>query len=518
MANPEISIVTPNAKENSDRILGLLTDQRNKVFENLEPTQALQFFDDVVMPALVQVRYIQNQANTRKVSDSDLQKFFTARRYEVSEYMRGRDFDKIAADTGILQHTARTNIFRTIRFFKSEHSTFTPEYFSSELLQRYPETNIAEKPKPKRKPRTIRAIGQISLDEPDTYIPAETLVSETKEKPQKPVEEEPVRTTRTASKPQAQRAVRTTRAMQEKDSVGQYLDEIVKTPLLDAAKEVELAKTIEAGLVAENLLEMSITSRRKGGAPGRANTEELEWLAEEGKKAKAEFVTANLRLVVSIARKLSHGQMPFLDMVQEGNAGLIHAVEKFDYTKGYKFSTYGTWWIRQAIARGIAQQARLIRLPVHTLEDVNQMNGASRNLERLLGREPEPDEIATELGIDVDRVLDLMAWGKEHVSLDIPLGDDGDLTLGDIVAQEIEPGPDGTYLDKEASERLGELVKLLDDRSADIIRARYGLIDGRQYLLKEVGDRHGITAERVRQLEREALQKLRLIAEPDLAG
>ena len=176
-----------------------------------------------------------------------------------------------------------------------------------------------------------------------------------------------------------------------RDSVGMYLDEIARTPLLDAATEVELSKAIEAGLFAEHLLATGRIGARQGGAPLRATREELEWIADEGRHATQQFIKANLRLVVSIARKYGRSAMPMLDLVQEGNTGLIRAVEKFDYAKGYKFSTYATWWVRQAITRGIAQQARVVRLPVHVVEELNQIGGARRTLERQLGREPEPE-------------------------------------------------------------------------------------------------------------------------------
>ncbi|MGV3563083.1 MAG: sigma-70 family RNA polymerase sigma factor [Nocardioides sp.] len=309
-------------------------------------------------------------------------------------------------------------------------------------------------------------------------------------------------------------ATRTTRSSSNReidgrDSVGLYLDEIARNELLDAAAEVELSKTIEAGLMAEHLLAEGRIGRAKGGAPMRASQEELEWLAEEGRKAVDTFITANLRLVVSIARKYGRAQMPMLDLIQEGNTGLIRAVEKFDYTKGYKFSTYATWWVRQAITRGIAQQARVVRLPVHVVEELNQVGGARRTLERQLGRDPEPHEIATELGMEVEQV---------HHPLDTPVDEDGDTSLGDLMAQETSPGPDLTVLDVESRERLNTLVGQLDERAADIIRSRYGLTDGRQHKLADIGAKHGISAERVRQLEREALQKLRRFADPDLAA
>jgi RNA polymerase sigma factor (sigma-70 family) len=307
-------------------------------------------------------------------------------------------------------------------------------------------------------------------------------------------------------------------SIEGKDGVGMYLAEIARTPLLDAAREVELSKTIEAGLLAEHLLETGRIGRAKGGAPKRATAEELEWIAAEGRRAQQEFIQANLRLVVSIARKYTRSQMPMLDLVQEGNTGLIRAVEKFDYAKGFKFSTYATWWVRQAITRGIAQQGRIVRLPVHVVEELNQVTSARRNLERELGYDPEPEEIAATLDMDVDRVLDLLAWGRDHVSLDSPVDEDGDTSLGDLIARDTQSGPDEAMLDEETRELLSALIGHLDDREADIVRARYGLLDGRQQKLADIGKRHGISAERVRQLERQALATLRRIADPELAA
>lgn len=303
------------------------------------------------------------------------------------------------------------------------------------------------------------------------------------------------------------------REIGEKDLVGLYLEEIARTPLLNAELEVELAKTIEAGLMAEHLLSGDWDSV----LPGGVTKEELEWLAEEGQRAVETFINSNLRLVVSIARKYGRAQMPLLDLIQEGNAGLIHAVEKFDYQKGYKFSTYATWWVRQAITRGIAQQSRIVRLPVHVTEKLNQVAAVRRTLERQLGREPEADEIAQELGMETEQVIDLLAWGREHISLDAPIDEAGETSIGDLMAQQTIGAPDDEVLARERHDLLEALVETLDDRLADIIRCRYGLIDGRQYKMADIGARHGVSAERVRQLEREALQKLRRIASTDLA-
>ena len=296
---------------------------------------------------------------------------------------------------------------------------------------------------------------------------------------------------------------RSTEGIEGKDSVGLYLDAIAKTPLLTALEEVELARSIEAGLYAAHVLDGTVESGVE------VSDTELRDIVDEGERAMQRFVQANLRLVVSVARKYGRAQMPLLDLVQEGNTGLIRAVEKFDYAKGFKFSTYATWWVRQAISRGIAQQGRIVRLPVHVAEQVNQVSAVRRNLERTLGRDPELAEIAEELGLEESRVVDLLRYSRDHVSLDAPVEADGDTALGDLIARETAPGPDEMVLDAEERGRLEAMLSDLDERSQDVVRRRYGLLDGRQAKLADIGSHWGITAERVRQIERQALAQLR---------
>ena len=302
---------------------------------------------------------------------------------------------------------------------------------------------------------------------------------------------------------------RTSDGIDGKDAVGLYLDGIAKTPLLTAEQEVHLAREIEAGLYAQSILDGVTSDADRGDAAVDATDAELREIVRRGDLAMHQFVTANLRLVVSVARKYGRSQMPLLDLVQEGNTGLIRAVEKFDYSKGFKFSTYATWWVRQSISRGIAQQGRIVRLPVHVAEQINQVSATRRTLERRLGREPEVVEIAEELDIDEEKVIDLIRLAREHVSLDAPVEEDGDTALGDLIARDATPGPDEMVLDAEDRQRLEALLDCLDDRSADVVRRRYGLLDGRQAKLADIAAVWGITAERVRQIERHAIAKLR---------
>ncbi|GGR88974.1 sigma-70 family RNA polymerase sigma factor [Streptomyces nojiriensis] len=293
----------------------------------------------------------------------------------------------------------------------------------------------------------------------------------------------------------------------DRDLVGMYLDEIARTPLLDAAKEVELSQIIEAGVYAQQILEGAI--ERDGDTPTR---EELEALAAEGERAKEVFIRSNLRLVVAVARRYPRSGLPLLDLIQEGNAGLVRAVEKFDYAKGFKFSTYATWWIRQAITRSIADQSRTIRLPVHLVEELGRIRRIQREFNRENGRDPEHAEIAAELDSTEKRVGDVLDWARDPVSLNMAVDDDGDTQFGDLLEDTSAISPEQSVLSLLRSEELEDLLGKLDQRTASIIKMRYGIDDGRERTLTEVGKQHGLTRERIRQIEKHALLELKRMA------
>ncbi|MGW0731490.1 sigma-70 family RNA polymerase sigma factor [Streptomyces sp. NPDC002851] len=296
----------------------------------------------------------------------------------------------------------------------------------------------------------------------------------------------------------------------DRDLVGMYLDEIARTPLLDAAREVELSQTIEAGVYAGKILAGEVDEQSQV-AKGAAR-EELEALVAESERAKDIFIRSNLRLVVAVARRYPRSGLPLLDLIQEGNAGLVRAVEKFDYRKGFKFSTYATWWIRQAITRSIADQSRTIRLPVHLVEELGRIRRVQREFNREHGREPEHTEIAAELDSTPARVSDVLDWARDPVSLNMSVDDDGDTQFGDLLEDTSAVTPEQSVLSLLRSEELEDLIGKLDHRTASIIRMRYGIEDGRERTLTEVGKEHGLTRERIRQIEKHALLELKRLA------
>ncbi|WP_035798550.1 sigma-70 family RNA polymerase sigma factor [Kitasatospora mediocidica] len=320
------------------------------------------------------------------------------------------------------------------------------------------------------------------------------------------------------------RTARPTNFEADRDLVGMYLDEIARTPLLDAAEEVELSLRIEAGVYAQHLLNaadgISSTGAPDEGVapepvplPQGVTREELEAIAADAERAKDVFIRSNLRLVVAVARRYPRSGLPLLDLIQEGNAGLVRAVEKFDYAKGFKFSTYATWWIRQAITRSIADQSRTIRLPVHLVEELGRIRRVQREKSKELGREADPSEVAAELDTTEARVKDVLDWARDPVSLNMAVDDEGETQFGDLVEDTGAVSPEDAVMVMLRREELDDLIGRLDDRTASIIRSRYGMEDGRERTLTEVGKQHGLTRERIRQIEKHALAELKKIAD-----
>ncbi len=286
------------------------------------------------------------------------------------------------------------------------------------------------------------------------------------------------------------------------DLVRVYLNGIGKTALLTAEQEVELAKRIEAGVFAQHMLETGTKL-----SPKRRS--ELAALVRDGGVAKNHLLEANLRLVVSLAKRYTGRGMPLLDLIQEGNLGLIRAVEKFDYAKGYKFSTYATWWIRQAITRGMADQSRTIRLPVHLVEQVNKLARIKRDLHQQLGREATHEELGKEVGLSADKVADLLDHARDPVSLDMPVGAEEDAPLGDFIEDSEAADAESAVISGLLQDDLRRVLATLDEREQAVIRLRYGLEDGQPRTLDQIGKRFGLSRERVRQIEREVMSKLR---------
>ncbi|WP_404432961.1 RNA polymerase sigma factor [Microbacterium lacus] len=288
------------------------------------------------------------------------------------------------------------------------------------------------------------------------------------------------------------------------DPVKDYLKQIGKVPLLNAAEEVELAMRIEAGLFAEEKLS-HMTAAEKSNQLGL----DLQWVARDGQRAKSHLLGANLRLVVSLAKRYTGRGMQFLDLIQEGNLGLIRAVEKFDYTKGFKFSTYATWWIRQAITRAMADQARTIRIPVHMVEVINKLARVQRQMLQDLGREPTPEELSRELDMTPEKVIEVQKYGREPISLHTPLGEDGDSEFGDLIEDTEAVVPADAVGFTMLQRQLESLLDSLSEREAGVIRMRFGLGDGQPKTLDQIGDTFGVTRERIRQIESKTMAKLR---------
>ncbi len=286
------------------------------------------------------------------------------------------------------------------------------------------------------------------------------------------------------------------------DPIRQYLNEIGRTDLLTAEEEVDLAKRYQAGLAARDL-------RDEGAAKTPKKRAQLSAIERDGVRAKDHMIRANLRLVVSNARKFRGRGLDLLSLTQEGNLGLIRAVEKFDHTKGYKFSTYATWWIRQALQRGLADKARTVRLPAHVFETLGKIRFVELDLLQQLGREPTEDEVAVELGVSVERLREIRQAAQDVSSLDTPVGEDGDATLGDLVADEEAVDPAGSAASMLTQGEIAQVLAALDARERAVLMWRFGMMDGEEHTLEEIGEHFGLTRERIRQIEKKTLTKLR---------
>ena len=333
-------------------------------------------------------------------------------------------------------------------------------------------------------PRNERIISVDGAEQPST-TPARALILSTREDDDVPVQSALI-------------------AGATADPVKDYLRRIGRVPLLKAAEEVDIAIRIEAGLYSAEKL--SVTSDAESVSRLGAD---LRWIARDGRRAKDQLLGANLRLVVSIAKRYTGRGMQFLDLIQEGNTGLIRAVEKFDYAKGYKFSTYATWWIRQAITRAMADQARTIRIPVHMVEVINKLARVQRQMLQELGREPTPEEIAVELDMTPEKVIEVQKYGREPISLHTPLGEDGDSEFGDIIEDTNAVAPSEAVGFTLLQRQLEQVLDSLTEREAGVIRMRFGLGDGHTRTLDQIGETFGVTRERIRQIESKTMAKLR---------
>ena len=329
------------------------------------------------------------------------------------------------------------------------------------------------KPKPPEQPKEKGAFVVTDLDDDDNYTPSGN--------PKRRV----IATGATA------------------DPVKDYLKQIGRVSLLNAEQEVDLSERIEAGLYAQHLLDT------EGDQMDFKRRRELKWAANDGRKAKDHLLEANLRLVVSLAKRYTGRGMLFLDLIQEGNLGLIRAVEKFDWKKGFKFSTYATWWIRQAITRAMADQARTIRVPVHMVEVINKLSRVQRQMLQDLGREPTPDELARELDMPVEKVQEVQKYGREPISLHTPLGEDGDSEFGDLIEDTDAIAPSDAVAFSLLQEQFKQVLETLSPREAGVIKMRYGLEDGQPKTLDDIGRVYGVTRERIRQIESKTMSKLR---------
>ncbi|SES30877.1 RNA polymerase, sigma 70 subunit, RpoD [Actinokineospora terrae] len=415
-----------------------------------------------------------------------------------------------AARTATRRSTASASAAKTTKGAEDEETTGAAKKAAG---ARAPKKAVAAKGGPKKAGDGPEGEEPEDLENPDLSDLEEVEVEPVEEPVEEPEEKDPKESGKDGDfvwDEEESEALRQARKDAEltasADSVRAYLKQIGKVALLNAEEEVELAKRIEAGLYAAERVRKSEDENEKLQPQMRRD---LRWIVRDGERAKNHLLEANLRLVVSLAKRYTGRGMAFLDLIQEGNLGLIRAVEKFDYTKGYKFSTYATWWIRQAITRAMADQARTIRIPVHMVEVINKLGRIQRELLQDLGREPTPEELAKEMDITPEKVLEIQQYAREPISLDQTIGDEGDSQLGDFIEDSEAVVAVDAVSFTLLQDQLQSVLATLSEREAGVVRLRFGLTDGQPRTLDEIGQVYGVTRERIRQIESKTMSKLR---------
>lgn len=455
--------VPESGLRHTSRIIGNLTLSRTVEFEYLSQAELQDYLENRIYPVVTEVLHIKNSTRSAPVSAQTVQNRAYNRYADIFDFAMGYSLEDISANHDPIRKpkSVEVGIRETIRLIRKSELLGSNEAILEDFL----------------------------ADNPSAVLKKRTAAQNT-------------------NKPESNAEADIDEPADEKDSVGRYLDDMSKTRLLTAEEEVELSKRIEAGLYAAKLLE------RGGRLPARR--EELEWLAEDGAEAKELFIKSNLRLAFMQARKFRNNNVSPEDLVQESNLGLIRAVEKFDYTKGFKFSTYATWWLKQSIGRGVMRQERAIRLPVNLSTEVDKIRRVSNQLADMLGRDPEPEEVAEKAGVTTERLADLKRWNWRTVSLNAPVGEKGDSTLEDLIASETAEDPVETAAHAGIVSTIRALIENLSEREADIIRHRFGIQGAESLTLLEIGEKHGISGERIRQIEKSALATMRTLLDKDV--
>lgn len=513
------------------------------------------FFKAAVFPAIAQSRQYHNSQNERKVSQANISNALTDRFSDMLLFVQGLSFADIASMNGRQPISVRSGIDRALRLLRYPDSPYGANYFQAALADMRPDFKLQEHSVPKVLARIGRPPNTSKNEYANPVPKGRTTQQPAKSAKAVPTAEESISEFE-EDDVELEEAQKEARETQSPDSVRMWLKEIGKVALLNAEEEVDLAKQVEAGLFAEQILlvrqgqgaivraslekqylspgdyhsterlawvigqikpkvDLEMAKIEKLASSKKLTVEELESVVSEGGRAKKHLEEANLRLVVSLAKRYTGRGMAFLDLIQEGNLGMIRAVEKFDYKKGYKFSTYGTWWIRQAISRAMADQARTIRIPVHMVEGINKLGRTQREMLQALGRGATPEELAEEMDITPDKVLEMQGYAREPASLDQAIGDDGDGFLGDFIEDPNAVVAVDAVNFTLLQDQLQAVLQTLNEREAGVIKMRYGLTDGQPRTLDEIGQVYGVTRERIRQIEAKTMKKLR---HPSRAG